>query len=95
MVKVKSFLVYFCSKFFTAKMKRMERLSRMALGQSGVIKEYDDEYAKVKLMEMGCLPGEWVSVENIAPFGDPMVIKVAGYKLSLRKADAASIWVEV
>lgn len=76
-------------------MERLERLSDLSKGDAGFIKEYDDEFAKVKLMEMGCLPGEWVSVENIAPFGDPMIIKVAGYKLSLRKAEASSIWIEL
>jgi len=46
-------------------------------------------------MEMGCLPGEPVSVEVIAPLGDPIIIKVTNYKLSLRKAEAFSIWVEI
>ncbi len=46
-------------------------------------------------MEMGCLPGEPISVETIAPFGDPIIIKVTNYKLSLRKSEAFSIWIEV
>jgi ferrous iron transport protein A len=46
-------------------------------------------------MEMGCIPGESVSVENIAPLGDPISIKVAGYLLSMRKDEAAMIWVKL
>jgi ferrous iron transport protein A len=45
----------------------------------------------VKLMEMGCLPGEEVRVERIAPLGDPIAINVAGYVLSLRKREASTI----
>jgi ferrous iron transport protein A len=42
-------------------------------------------------MEMGCLPGEEVTLERLAPMGDPMAIAVAGYSLSLRKNEAASV----
>jgi ferrous iron transport protein A len=42
-------------------------------------------------MEMGCIPGEIVIVEQIAPLGDPISIRVAGYSLSLRKNEANQI----
>ena len=42
-------------------------------------------------MEMGCLPGEEVRIERIAPLGDPIAINVAGYQLSLRKREAYTI----
>ena len=45
-------------------------------------------------MEMGCVPGEEVIVEQIAPLGDPISIRVAGYSLSLRKNEANQIIVE-
>jgi ferrous iron transport protein A len=45
----------------------------------------------VKLMEMGCLPGEPIVVERLAPLGDPMAITVSGYQLSLRKQEASTI----
>jgi len=44
-------------------------------------------------MEMGCIPGETVLMERVAPLGDPMAIKVAGYQLSLRKNEAETVWV--
>lgn len=40
---------------------------------------------------MGCLPGEEVMVEQIAPLGDPISIRIAGYSLSLRKNEAKQI----
>ncbi len=44
---------------------------------------------------MGCVPGEEISVEMLAPLGDPISVKVAGYQLSLRLEEANSIWVLV
>ena len=48
----------------------------------------------LKLMEMGCVPGETVCVEKIAPLGDPISIRVSGYLLSLRINEAETILVE-
>ena len=45
-------------------------------------------------MEMGCIPGEIVRVEQIAPLGDPISISIAGYLLSLRLDEAQHILVE-
>jgi len=67
------------------------KLSQLQAGQSGVIKEFTDLEMSVKLMEMGCLPGESIVVERFAPLGDPMAIRVSGYQLSLRKNEASTI----
>lgn len=45
-------------------------------------------------MEMGCIPGEEVVVEQIAPLGDPISIRIAGYSLSLRRSEAKQVIVE-
>ncbi|MDD2901270.1 MAG: FeoA family protein [Syntrophales bacterium] len=50
---------------------------------------------KRRLMDMGVLVGETVTVEKIAPLGDPIEITVKAYKLSLRKKEAEGIAVEV
>ena len=42
---------------------------------------------------MGCIPGELITVEQIAPLGDPISIAVAGYQLSLRMNEADSIFI--
>jgi ferrous iron transport protein A len=60
-------------------------------GEEAVIESFSDEEMALKLMEMGCLPGEKIRLERIAPFGDPIAISVAGYMLSMRKSEAATI----
>ncbi|MBK0384364.1 ferrous iron transport protein A [Pedobacter sp. SD-b] len=67
------------------------KLSQLKKGAKGIIKEFTDLEMSVKLMEMGCLPGETIRVERIAPFGDPIAISVSGYQLSLRKREASTI----
>lgn len=71
------------------------RLSELQKGVKAVIKEHDQTDFKLTLMEMGCIPGEPVWIEMIAPMGDPMAIQIAGYYLSIRKQDADNIWVTV
>lgn len=71
------------------------RLSRLRAGSKAVIKEHEDTDFRLTLLEMGCIPGEPVEVEMIAPMGDPMAISIAGYYLSIRKKDAENIWVEL
>ena len=69
-------------------------LSQLKAGQTGRIKGFDGDDLELKLMEMGCIPGETVVVEQIAPLGDPISVRVAGYSLSLRKNEAAQIVLE-
>lgn len=71
------------------------QLSKLSTGKRAVIKSHDESDFQLTLMEMGCIPGEPVWVEMIAPLGDPMAIQIAGYYLSIRKKDADRIWVEV
>jgi ferrous iron transport protein A len=67
------------------------RLSQLEVGETGIVKEFTDLEMSVKLMEMGCLPGEEIKVSRIAPLGDPIAIHVSGYQLSLRKREASTI----
>ncbi|WP_118193344.1 FeoA family protein [Albibacterium indicum] len=67
------------------------KLSELKIGKGGIIKEFTDLSLSIKLMEMGCLPGEPVVLERIAPLGDPIAIKVSGYQLSLRKDEASKV----
>jgi ferrous iron transport protein A len=73
----------------------LQRLSQVALGQKAIIRSFDKDEIFLKLMEMGCVPGEWVSIDLVAPLGDPISISIAGYNLSLRLEEADMIWVEV
>ncbi|TAF46579.1 MAG: ferrous iron transport protein A [Sphingobacteriales bacterium] len=67
------------------------KLSQLKIGQTGIIKEFTDLAMSVKLMEMGCLPGEQIKLNRVAPLGCPIAVSVAGYQLSLRKREAATI----
>ncbi|MCX6207306.1 MAG: FeoA family protein [Bacteroidetes bacterium] len=73
----------------------MKRLSELAIGQKAEIISFEKDEIFIKLMEMGCVPGEIIKVEQKAPLGDPISISVAGYHLSLRINEANSIFVEV
>lgn len=73
----------------------MKRLSELRVGQHAVIHSFEKDEIFIKLMEMGCVPGEKVVVEQIAPLGDPISISVSGYHLSLRINEANSIFVEL
>lgn len=66
-------------------------LNELKRGQAGIIEELLDEVACLKLIEIGCLPGEKVVVKIAAPFSDPIAIEVAGNLISLRKDEAKSI----
>lgn len=72
----------------------MKRLSELDAGTKARILSFENNDLFLKLMEMGCVPGELVKVEQVAPLGDPISISVAGYNLSLRLNEAENIFVE-
>ncbi len=72
----------------------MKRLSELHAGEKGIIHSFEKDDIFIKLMEMGCVPGELVQVVQVAPLGDPISIAVSGYTLSLRISEASSIFVE-
>ena len=75
--------------------KKVMRLSKLPAGTKAEIRSHEESDFQLTLMEMGCIPGEPVWVEMIAPLGDPMAIQIAGYYLSIRKQDADMIWVTI
>ena len=72
-----------------------KKLSQLKPGQRAIIRDFSSQEIHLKLMEMGCLPGEEISVEQVAPLGDPVSVFVAGYNLSLRLDEAQHIIVDV
>jgi len=50
-----------------------------------------DDAVAIRLLEMGLTPGVVVRVLGRAPFGDPLEIQVRGYRLSIRRAEAARV----
>jgi len=71
------------------------KLSELKPGQEGVIRTFNNDDILLKLMEMGCIPGENILLEQVAPLGDPISVNVAGYHLSLRLNEAEHILVEI
>lgn len=71
------------------------KLSDLKPGQEAVIKEFSSNEILLKLMEMGCVPGEKILLEQVAPLGDPISVSIAGYHLSLRLNEADQIMVEL
>lgn len=69
-------------------------LSQVKTGTKVKIKSFQSDEIILKLMEMGCLPEEEITVWKKAPLGDPIYVLVAGYSLSLRVDEAAQIIVE-
>jgi Fe2+ transport system protein FeoA len=73
----------------------MSRLSELRIGKSAAVKEVEglDEIS-IRLMEMGLIPGTQLTVVGVAPLGDPLEVEVRGYRLSLRRTEAARIQVD-
>lgn len=71
------------------------KLSELKKGQTAEIISFENDELKLRFYEMGCLPGEKVKLELIAPLGDPIAINISGYLLSIRKSDASSIKVRI
>ncbi|CAA0124912.1 Fe(2+) transport protein A [BD1-7 clade bacterium] len=70
--------------------------SELKLGDSATISRCDVKAGSViqRLMTLGLTPGTPLSVTRVAPLGDPIEIAVRDFKLSLRRQEAAGIWVE-
>lgn len=69
-------------------------LSELRRGDKAIIDSFTDYEASLKLLEMGCIPGEQIEIIRIAPLGDPIAILVAGYLLSMRREEAAVVVVK-
>jgi len=71
-------------------------LSAMGPGQQGKVIRISGEGAlRSRLAAMGLTPGTEIAVKGVAPLGDPVEVLVKGYRLTLRKAEAAGVQVEV
>jgi ferrous iron transport protein A len=73
----------------------MTKLSELQPGAVGVVAEVlGRDGLSQRIMEMGVLEGDAIEVVAVAPFGDPMEIRVGGTCLSLRRSEAARILVQ-
>ena len=71
-------------------------LKELKRGEKGTVTKIDGSgIIRRRLMDMGIIKGTSIEIERLAPLGDPIEVKVKGYHLSLRKDEAAGIYVEV
>lgn len=64
-------------------------------GEKAIIKDFDIEAVPLKLLEMGCLPGNTVELLQIAPFGDPLFLNINGSHVAIRVETAKEIEVDI
>jgi ferrous iron transport protein A len=70
-------------------------INSLKKGETAIIKEFDIDSIPLKLLEMGCLPGNKVQLLQIAPFGDPLYLNINGSHLAIRIETANEIEVEI
>ena len=68
-------------------------LDKLTVGKDAVIESVNCESEELRkhILDMGLTPDTEVTLIKIAPMGDPMELRVRGYDMTLRKADAAKI----
>lgn len=73
----------------------MTTIADLRQGQKGIIKEFSKATPPVKLLELGCLPGNVVALVQVAPLKDPLYINVNGNHIAIRRAVAQHIALEL
>ncbi len=74
----------------------LKKLDELQKGETGLIKRVEGEGKfRHRLLDMGVTPGAEVYLRKKAPLGDPIEVTIRGYELTLRKAEANLVFVEV
>ncbi len=71
----------------------MLTLDQLEKGKTATIIQIDTDDLPLKLIEMGCLPGNSVELIQKAPFNDPLYLKIDGSHLAIRSDIAQHIFV--
>jgi ferrous iron transport protein A len=69
-------------------------LAQLNKGEKGVIEDLNTDMVPLKLIEMGCLPGNQIELLQLAPFKDPLFLNVNGSQVAIRKETAEHIQVK-
>ena len=69
-------------------------LEQLKRGERAIIVDVSSIHIPLKLLEMGCLPGNFVELVQVAPFSDPMYLNINGTHLAIRKETAIHIIIE-
>lgn len=70
-------------------------IAQLKIGQKGIISDLNIDEIPLKLLEMGCLPGNTIELIQIAPFGCPMYFNVNDSHVAIRIETAKEITVEI
>jgi len=66
----------------------------LKIGEKGIIMDVSSKDIPLKLLEMGCLPGNELELLQMAPFADPLYLNINGCHLAIRKETATHILIE-
>lgn len=70
-------------------------VAHLKRGQKGIIKEFTEDLLPIKLLELGCLPGNVVELIQVAPLKDPIYINVNGSHIAIRRDMAMQIALDI
>ena len=73
----------------------MATVADLSYGQKGIIKDFSEDVLPVKLLELGCLPGNVIELVQVAPLNDPIYINVSGSHIAIRRSLAQLIELEI
>ena len=71
-----------------------DTLAHLKRGEKGIITDVSSIHIPLKLLEMGCLPGNEVELVQLAPFQDPMYLNINGTHLAIRKETAIHVLID-
>ncbi len=70
-------------------------IAQLEIGEKAIITDFDINAVPLKLIEMGCLPGNTVELLQIAPFGDPLFLNINDSHLAIRLETASVIQIDI
>jgi ferrous iron transport protein A len=70
-------------------------LAELKRGQRGIIIDVSSDFIPLKLIEMGCLPGNTVELLQVAPFSDPMYLNINDSHVAIRKETAQHVIIKI
>ena len=70
-------------------------LDQLQRGQKAIIEDFNVDIIPLKLLEMGCLPGNEVELLQVAPFGDPLYINLNDSHVAIRIETAKEIRISI
>ncbi|MCK5816282.1 MAG: ferrous iron transport protein A [Flavobacteriaceae bacterium] len=72
----------------------MQTIATLEKGEKGIIQDFEIDTIPLKLIEMGCLPGNSIELVQLAPFHDPLYLNINGSYVAIRKETAEQILIE-